>query len=653
MIRCVAYAAKSTQDLRGSIPAQLLDCREALDRAGDRLLVAEHSDEAASAFHGDRGPGLAEAMHQAELLAREYGTVELWAQHSDRLARGDGRTARHAVEIALWALKRGIRVRTMQDPDTFRDLLYAVVTGQRNHEDSRRKGLASAAGRRRATERGEYVGHKADGYRLAVEVNEDGKVVKRLEIDPERQPVIEKLLRLGLHGKTSGKIARALNDAGWRTNPRKKDSQPKPWRSSGVLVVLHNPRYAGLAATKGEILGSGHWPAYITPRQHERLQRMIAERWHRRRKYRETETFLLSRIAKCGRCGQSLLCHTGCLREDGTFSRRYICSSHWHDRSKGRCHAVPLDADIIETMFAWSLPHLLHETADAVELDLGEPFDGHWTEAPEREQILDAVLRGDDAHLDRSIERMVARLAPELALQRRAAAARAQARQVELEQRFAAWVETRGRPYSAQTRTETAELSLLVREWFAVVCIHDTLSETVITARRRPPLVGSKPPPPNTVRLQRRDWARASCAVGRRYRRPAAWSDEEIIASLREWAAERGRSPNSYEWIDGSPGRPGSLCVRRRFGSWEKALKRAGLEPNARRQHRYWTEQEILDALNAWTLRKGRPPRSKDWTRAGNHHPCSRSVYMHFGSFGAAVAAAGIATSGDTSPVRT
>jgi len=53
---------------------------------------------------------------------------------------------RHAVEISLWALKPDGRVRTVQDPDTFRDLLYAVVTGQRNHEDSRRKGIRSASG---------------------------------------------------------------------------------------------------------------------------------------------------------------------------------------------------------------------------------------------------------------------------------------------------------------------------------------------------------------------------------------------------------------------------------------------------------------------------------------------------------------------------
>ena len=199
-------------------------------------------------------------MQHVEDLAHGHGAAELWAQHSDRLARGDGRSARHAVEIALWALKREVRVRTIQDPDTFRDLLYAVVTGQRNHEDSRRKGLASAAGRRRAVERGEYTGAKADGYRLRVELDEEGKVVKWLEIDPERQPLFEMLFRLALRGKNSGAIARALNDAGWLTKPRLKGQRPQPWTSGGVLQVLHNPRYAGLAATKGEIVGVGHWP---------------------------------------------------------------------------------------------------------------------------------------------------------------------------------------------------------------------------------------------------------------------------------------------------------------------------------------------------------------------------------------------------------
>jgi hypothetical protein len=641
----VTYAAKSTADVRGSIPDQLRDCREALDRVGDRLLVDEFFDEAASAFHGDRGQGLADAMHAAEVLVRGHGTVELWAQHSDRLARGDGRTARHAVEIALWALKLGIRVRTIQDPETFRDLLYAVVTGQRNHEDSRRKGLASAAGRRRATERGEYVGYKADGYRLAVEVDRESKIVKRLEFDPHRQPVIEMLFRLGLRNRPSGQVAQALNKAGYGTKPRKKGMVPGPWRSCGVLQILHNPRYAGLAASNGEIIGEGLWPAYISVRQYERLQVMIAERWRRHLKNEETEAFLLSRVAKCGRCGRSLLCHTGTLREDGTFARRYICDSHWHDRYSGRCKAPPLDADIVESMFTWSLPHLLYDTTEETVPAPDDIFDGHWTEAPERDAIRDAALQGDDAALNRSIEQVVFRVAPELALQRRAAAARALARQTELEQRFTTWVGTRGCQPNREIRAETAALNELVREWFAEIRIQNTSRETILEGARRTLLHSRDAPATNTVRLPRGEWARASAKGGRRYRRPAEWTDEEIIAALQAWATEHGRSPNSCEWISGSPGRPGSLCVRRRFGSWQKALGCAGLKPN-RAASRNWTNEEILSALKRWTERNGRPPIHKDWGTAGSDHPCARSVTKRFGTFAAGLAAAQLSPGG-------
>jgi len=76
LIHCVLYAANSTEDRRGSIPDQLRDCCDATERAGDRLIVAEYSDEARSAYHGDRGPGLVDALRQVEELAREHWTAE-------------------------------------------------------------------------------------------------------------------------------------------------------------------------------------------------------------------------------------------------------------------------------------------------------------------------------------------------------------------------------------------------------------------------------------------------------------------------------------------------------------------------------------------------------------------------------------------------
>jgi hypothetical protein len=152
-----------------------------------RVVVAEYVDERLSAFSGNRGPGLVDAMQHAGDLTEAHGSAELWVQHRDRLARGDGRAARHAVEIGLWALKREVAVRCVQDPDTFRDLLYAVVTGQRNHEDSRRRGLAMAAGRRRAAERGDFIGYLPDGYKFTADMDERGHVKKRMVIDPTRR----------------------------------------------------------------------------------------------------------------------------------------------------------------------------------------------------------------------------------------------------------------------------------------------------------------------------------------------------------------------------------------------------------------------------------------------------------------------------------
>jgi hypothetical protein len=640
-IYCILYAAKSTEDRHGSIPGQIQDCRDAIDHASDRILTGEYFDEACSAYTGNRGPELVNAMRHAEELAREHGIAELWAQHSDRLARGDGRTARHAVEIALWALKRDVRIRTIQDSDTFRDLLYAVVTGQRNHEDARRKGLASAAGYQRALKRGEYAGRKLDGYRLAVSI-EDGKVIRRLEIDPDRRQAFELLFRLALKNKTCGAVAAALNKAGWLTKPREKGRIPQPWDASGVLKVMHNPRYAALTTSKGAIVGQAHWPPYISVRQHHRLQALIAARRRAQRTRRFNEAFLLSRLLTCARCGASLHCQTALLREDGTYTRRYICRSHKCDRHSGRCDAPPVDADILEPMFVFAVADLLPADAEPAVPD-GEIFRGHWTEAPERQELYDSAVAGNEQRLNESIERMAARVMPELAIHRRLTASRRQTHRETLIRQLHAWAEARGGPPTEERRHETLNLNSELRDWFASIRVCNTATDVVITARRRPSSLEARHPPPTEFRLERGAWARVSADAGRRPRRPASWSDEEIVAALRAWALRRGRAPNSRDWIPGSPDRPSSMCVRRRFGSWDKALKRASLKPNRRRQGRYWTEEEIVNALRAWATRHGRAPRSQDWRKATQISPCSRSVAMRYGTFGAAVSAAGVA----------
>jgi DNA invertase Pin-like site-specific DNA recombinase len=79
--------------------------------------VAEFQDEAASAYSGDRGPGLASALAECESQVAEHGSCTLICQHSDRLARGDAREARHLIEIVLWAIKHDVELLSVQDPE--------------------------------------------------------------------------------------------------------------------------------------------------------------------------------------------------------------------------------------------------------------------------------------------------------------------------------------------------------------------------------------------------------------------------------------------------------------------------------------------------------------------------------------------------------
>ena len=317
-------------------------------------------------------------------------------------------------------------MRTLQDPDTFRDLLYAVVTGQRNNEDSRRKGRASTAGRGRAAARGEYIGYRPDGYRLAVDIDPNGQIRKQLVFDAERQPLIELIFALALRGKRSGAIARAVTDAGWQTKPAQRGCLPRPFTVEKINQILRNRRYAGLAIWNGEVVARGHWPAYITERQHERIKRQLATR-RGSKEPRQLETYLLARLGSCGRCGKPLYVLTGSRRRDGTFSRRYACAGHVKERGRTQCAAAPIDAHTAEAMVVSSIGALLigtpeHEMAPESDLPIRR-------EAAQQ-RLREAILSGDEKRLARTLEELFAAMQPEATLIRDAAISQRQAREL-------------------------------------------------------------------------------------------------------------------------------------------------------------------------------------------------------------------------------
>jgi site-specific DNA recombinase len=289
----ILYAAKSTEDIHGSIPTQLEDGRKLAEREGLEV-VGEYFDEAASAYNGDRGPELAAALEHAQRIG-----ASLIVQHSDRLARGDGIKARHLGELYFASYKTGMTLRSVQDDSTFQNPILAVVMGERNMEDSRRTSNAVKAGLERRRERGLYsAGRTPFGY-LRVRNEGDERV---LVVDKERAPLVRRLFDLFLEGKGYAEIARVLEAEG----------VPSPksgglWCHFTVRKILLNPVYAGFIRSGGKLYEGSHEP--IVDRETwdktVALQEAKARTYKRGRPSAGKHLFRKG-FLKCGICGEDM-----------------------------------------------------------------------------------------------------------------------------------------------------------------------------------------------------------------------------------------------------------------------------------------------------------------------------------------------------------
>lgn len=104
--------------------------------------------------------------------------------------------------------------------------------------------------------------------------------------------------------------------------------------------------------------------------------------------------------------------------------------------------------------------------------------------------------------------------------------------------------------------------------------------------------------------------------------------DDDLLADLRQVAEERGASSVTMERY-AAFGRYGSETVRRRFGSWNEALQRAGLQPS--KQWRIPDEKLFANLESVWR-HLGRQPRRSDLVAGATE--VSSSVYeRRFGTW--------------------
>lgn len=348
-IPAVIYAAKSTDDLRGSIPTQLADCRASILREGARKVVAEEHDEGVSGYKKSRGAGLERAKAAAVAAASSQGSAELWVQHSDRLARGDGRSADHLAEVYFAMRKAGVRLRSVQDDANLEDAIRAVLIGERNHEDSKRKSAATKSGKARQYERGRAQ-KDSYGHALVRTITADGSVAVETRIDESRAKFVRQAFELAAAGRTDLEIAQILNDAG--APPKRAGRRAARWTRDAVRDTLANPAYIG--AIRRRNVDDGSWdvkegclPEIVDRETWDRVRALRssspagAGQQARRRGGRPTNgTFVLRGLAHCGLCGAPMHLRTSLKVPT------YNCSGKQHSKS---CVARPVPARQAET----------------------------------------------------------------------------------------------------------------------------------------------------------------------------------------------------------------------------------------------------------------------------------------------------------------
>jgi HNH endonuclease len=118
--------------------------------------------------------------------------------------------------------------------------------------------------------------------------------------------------------------------------------------------------------------------------------------------------------------------------------------------------------------------------------------------------------------------------------------------------------------------------------------------------------------------------------------RSQRYTDAMLLEELRGCAKRLGRSPTMREFSLDPQARPHPQTLVTRFGSWNRAKRRAGLVAR-----RFATREELLRQLRELGAELGRTPTGADLARRRSSMPSKSLYWQTFGSFRAALRAAG------------
>lgn len=321
-MRAAVYTRQSLdRDGAGAaVSRQLEDCRTlCVDRGW--TVAQEYSDNDTSASSGKPRPDYSRML--ADAAQRRFDVVVAW--HPDRLAR----RLLDLEDLIVRAQRDGFKIATVTgDLDLSNDMgrLVGRILASVASAEVERKG----ARQKRALLQAAQQGRPAGGNR-PVGYEQDGITIRR-----DEARVIKKGYRDLLAGASLRGLAADWNKAGFRT------TRGGEWRSDSVRYVLLNPRYAGLRSHRGEVIGKAVWKPIVAEDTYEAVKAILVN--PRRKTTSDTRRrYLLSGLARCGRCGAVMV-----SGRTSAGARTYKCSKIAHLSR----NAETLDAFIRELVAA-------------------------------------------------------------------------------------------------------------------------------------------------------------------------------------------------------------------------------------------------------------------------------------------------------------
>jgi len=322
--RSTALYARISSDQDGSglgVARQLEDCRRLAQTLG-WLVGEEYVDNDVSAFSGKARPQYVRMMEDLRDGIRD-GVI---AYHVDRLTRRPIELEEFAAATEAADVRHVRFVTSDFDIGTGDGLMMARMMGVIAAHESETKS-------RRVLRKMDEVaqsGMPHGGSKRAFGYQED-----RITIRPDEAEILGTLVARFLAGESLRSLASWMNE---RQVPTVAGGR---WRTNTLRQMLLNPRYAGLRAHRGQVVGRAVWEPIITEEVHHRLVARFAARAVSGR--RTPQRYLLSGLLRCGRCETKL------YSSARGSSRRYVCLA---GPDQGGCGRLTVVADPLERLLA-------------------------------------------------------------------------------------------------------------------------------------------------------------------------------------------------------------------------------------------------------------------------------------------------------------